>query len=124
MQIVCLQLKSWILEKLEANKSKQIDAANLKMYMTMHKSDLVELKARDNARQQLRKNGEKMTTEKHHASKKIKELLSETFKVFEELKNCFKKIGQELENTRELVALKRDIDFAETYIIMTARQKK
>ena len=83
MQIVCLQLKSWILEKLEANKSKQIDAANLKMYMTMHKSDLVELKARDNARQQLRKNGEKMTTEKHHASKKIKELLSETFKVFE-----------------------------------------
>ena len=91
------------------------------MYMTMHKSDLVELKARDNARQQLRKNGEKMITEKHHASIKIKELLSETFKLFEELKNSFKKIGQELERTRELVALKRDIDFAETYIMERVR---
>eukprot|EP00112_Aurelia_sp_Birch-Aquarium-sp1_P010664 Seg2271.6 transcript_id=Seg2271.6/GoldUCD/mRNA.D3Y31 product="Spectrin alpha chain non-erythrocytic 1" protein_id=Seg2271.6/GoldUCD/D3Y31 len=91
------------------------------MYTMMHKSDLVELKARDDARQELRKNGEKMIAEKHHASKEIKELLSETFKLFEELKSSFKKIGQELESTRDLVALKRDIDFAETYIMERER---
>lgn len=114
--LVILQIQSWINEKLSNVRGRQIEVSNIGVYSTIHKSDLVELKARGSAKESLRNKGEILVEAGHFASGEVEDSILKTFRLFEQLENEIKDIGKEIEMVKSIAELKRDVDFAEAHI--------
>ena len=98
-------------------RNRKVDAFNLGLYSTIHKSDLVELKSHNVAKEALRSKGEEMVASEHFSSGEVEDCLLDLYRQFELLEKEINEMGKTLEDTKYLTALKGDVDFAEAHII-------
>eukprot|EP00795_Rhopilema_esculentum_P013545 gene13545-4433_t len=115
------EITSWIVEKLSDIRNRKVDALNLGLYSTIHKSDLVELKSHNVAKETLRNKGEEMVASEHFSSGEVEDCLLDLYRQFELLEKEIYEMGKTLEDTKYLTALKGDVDFAEAHIIEKER---
>lgn len=105
------------MEKIDRNTANpSVDITNIGRFLRMHRNDLVEFESRNLARNALRNTGEQLIIAENHASPEIKSSLVDVFSLWDHLKITLTQNGENLEKTKEILNLKRDIDFAEAHI--------
>eukprot|EP00794_Sanderia_malayensis_P017767 gene17767-19542_t len=116
------ELKSLMIENINRNSEQlTIDTTNIARYLRSYRNDMVELESQTAAKEALRKSGERIVDENASASAETESHLLEIHSLWEQLKKLLDARGRMLERTKQILKLKRDIDFAEAYVIEKER---